>query len=390
MAGLSLTALLATHGVDVTCVDRDAPPTQLQDSYDGRTTAISYGSQKVLAAAGVWDDLLPHACPIETIKILDGDSPVLLEFDHTEVGNNPFGWIIENRLIRATLFERIQQLKSATHIAPAQITGVDANDAQAVVHTTAGDIHGRLIVGADGRGSFIRQQMGIDDRSWSYKQRAIVCNVEHDNPHNNVAVEHFRPEGPFAILPLPGNRSSVVWTEHGPERMSAVHHDERTFNAGLSARFPDAYGNVRLAGKRFSYPLSLIHAHTYISTRMALVADAAHGIHPIAGQGLNLGFRDIASLCDLIVKADQNGADPGSENLLNTYQRERRTDNMAMAGTTDILTRLFSNNIPPVSFARKMGLRMVSRFKPAKNFFMKQAMGAAGILPDLIRDKEAA
>lgn len=391
LAGLSLTALLAGRGVRTLCLDAETVEKQLSTAFDGRTTAVSWGSSQILGAAGVWDSMRPEGCAIDTIHILDGDSPVLLTFDKEEAGGESFGWIFENRSMRKKLLENVLSLKDATHIAPARAADFSCDEKGAAVHLSDGRAFtARLIVGADGRQSFAREKMGIGARSWSYNQRALTFIAAHEHPHDHIAVEHFRSSGPFAILPMAdaedgAHRSSVVWTEHGPGKKSAIHFDEDTFNTALQTRFPERYGRVRLAGQRFSYPLGLIHAHDYIAPRMALVADAAHGIHPIAGQGLNLGFRDIAALAALVMDA----SDPGAPELLEAYQRARRIDNMAMAGTTDFLTRLFSNDIAPVSAARKLGLRAVARIPAAKRFFMKQAMGASGLLPGLMRDRAA-
>lgn len=391
LAGLSLTALLAGRGVRTLCLDAESMENQLSTTFDGRTTAVSWGSGRILGAAGVWETMKPAGCAIDTIHILDGDSPVLLAFDKGEAGGESFGWIFENRFMRSKLLEKVLSLETATHLAPARAADFSCDEKSASVHLADGrTFTARLIVGADGRQSFTREKMGIGARSWSYKQRAMTFVAAHEHPHGHIAVEHFRSSGPFAILPMADaedgtHRSSVVWTEHGPEEKSAIHFDEDTFNAALQTRFPERYGRVRLAGKRFSYPLGLVHAHNYIAPRMALVADAAHGIHPIAGQGLNLGFRDIATLAELMADA----SDPGTPELLEQYQRARRIDNMAMAGTTDALTRLFSNDIAPISAARKLGLRAVARIPAAKRFFMKQAMGASGLLPGLMRDRAA-
>lgn len=396
LAGLSLAALLAKNGVRVLCLDAEPAEKQLSAAFDGRTTAVSWGSQKVLAAAGAWNSMADEACPIDTIEILDGSSPVLLTFDKSEAGGESFGWIMENRFMRAKLLEKVLSLKTAAHMAPARAADFHCDEKTAtVILEDSRAFSAPLIVGADGRQSFTREKMGIGARQWSYGQRAMTFIVAHENPHNNVAVEHFHASGPFAVLPMTdapdgSHRSSVVWTEHGPESRSAMRFDEESFNAGLAARFPARYGSVKLAGKRFSYPLGLIHAHNYIAPRMALVADAAHGIHPIAGQGLNLGYRDIAVLAGLVSESVNHGDDPGADKLLRSYQKRRRADNMAMAGTTDFLTRLFSNSIPPVAAARKIGLRAVARLPSAKRFFMKQAMGSAGILPSLMREKNAA
>jgi len=393
LAGLTMTSLLAQSGVKVLCVDRETPATMTGETFDGRTTAISYGSRKVLEQAGVWERIAGDACPIRTIQILDGDSPVLLEFNSEEVGGRIFGWIAENRLIRSALFDTAAAYKNARHLAPAMVKDFSVDEKSAQVHLADGSVYSaKLVIGADGRNSFTREWMGIGARAWSYRQRAVVCTVIHENQHDEIAIENFRPEGPFAILPMTndaeGNhRSSVVWTEHGPERRSAIHYAQDVFDAALTERFPDSYGAVRQTGRRFSYPLGLIHAHQYIAPRMALVAEAAHGIHPIAGQGLNMGLRDIAALAELV---SQSSDDPGAPEVLERYQRARRADNMAMAGATDTLNKLFSNDIAPVRLTRRAGLRMVARMPFAKQFFMRQAMGAAGILPAMIKDREAA
>lgn len=393
LAGLTMTALLASNGVDVVCIDREAPPTTLTENFDGRTTAISWESRKVLEAAGVWPGLNDTACPIRSIHILDGDSPLLLHFDSMEVGGRTFGWIAENLALRQALYKRVAALRNAQHIAPAIVSDFTLHDTHVTVHLQDGrHIEGALVIGADGRQSFTRSWMGIGTRAWPYNQRAVICTVEHEFPHHNTAVEHFRPGGPFATLPMDDSkdgvpRSSVVWTEHGSLKESALHWDQQSFDAGLTARFPVAYGRVRQIAKRHAYPLGLVHAHSYIAPRMALIAEAAHGIHPIAGQGLNMGLRDIAEIGDLIVAALKDGEDPGDNILLTAYQQKRRLDNIGMAGATDGLTRLFSNDIMPMRVMRRMGLRAVARLPFAKNFFMSQAMGAAGLLPALIRDE---
>jgi len=381
LAGLSLTALLADRGVRVLCLDRDPPPVQMAENFDVRTTAISFGSREILKKAGIWDALEDGACAIDVIHILDGGGPVRLVFDKVEAGNKSFGWIVENRDLRAAMLARVKKLDKATHIAPAAIADVSADQDVASVTLEDGTVYqGRLIVGADGRESLVRERAGITTRGWSYEQRAIVGIIAHEHPHENSAVEDFRESGPFAILPMADakdgtHRSSLVWTEHGPKKDSALNYDDESFNIALQARFPERYGAVRLTGRKFAYPLSLTHAHKYTAQRIALVADAAHAIHPIAGQGLNLGFRDVALLADLIENTD----DPGAPEVLQKYERGRRVDNMAMAGATDGLNRLFSNDSTILRGLRRAGLGAVARMPAARKFFMKQAMGLAKI-----------
>jgi 2-octaprenyl-6-methoxyphenol hydroxylase len=393
LAGLSLTALLATYDVNVICIDRDAPQTQQKTAYDGRTTAVSFGSRKILKAAGVWNDIAPQTCPINTIHISDGDSPVLLEFSNEEVEGEAFGWIAENSFLRQKIYQRVMALPTATHIAPATVKDFKVHENHAEVILEDDQIlSAPLVIGADGRNSFTRDFMGIDTRGWQYKQSAIVCCVTHEHPHDHVALENFRPEGPLAVLPMRddenGNhRSSLVWTEHSDAAQSFLNVSEDIFNTALNARFPSHYGQVALSGKRFSYPLGMIHAHEYTAPRMALIAEAAHGMHPIAGQGLNMGFRDVAAIADLIITARKNNEDTGSPALLAEYQRQRRFDNTAMVAATDTLNKLFSNKTPGIRGVRKAGLHAVARLPFAKQFFMKQAMGASSLLADFIDDE---
>ncbi len=376
-----MACLLGQRGMKVICVDGADPKIK---SPDLRTTAISSGSRKILERAGIWDKI-KDKCPIDDIRILDGASPVLLQFTSDEVEGRSFGWIVDNHDLKSAMIERLAEIKCAIHKAPAAATSFDANDEGACVTMASGEeLHAKILIGADGRKSALRTWMVergyIETRNWNYRQNAVICMVAHEHPHDNVAVEHFMPAGPFAILPFTDDesgthRSAVVFTEHRSGRESWMGLSDAEFEAALAARFPENYGWVKLASKRASYPLGLIHASRYYAPRIALVADAAHGIHPIAGQGLNLGFRDLSALDDILGKAYESGADIGEIRFLEEYDRTRRPDNMAMVAMTDGLNRAFSNNISSVRVLRKIGLRAVSRLKPAKRFFMTQAMG---------------
>lgn len=377
-SGLTLSCLLGQQGLRVICLDQAAPKKSSEN--DLRTTAISYGSRKILEQAGIWS-LIAEACPIDDIRILDGRSPLLLNFTSEEAGGKSFGWIVENTYLRSALMKRIGALETAHYEAPIRATDFRVEDDYAACILEDGhEIKARLLAGADGRGSFMRGWMGVDTHAWGYRQQAIVCTVAHEHPHNQAAVEHFWPSGPFAILPMSDDqngrhRSSVVFTEHGPRSRSLMTLTDNTFEAALAERFPESYGDIKLISKRAAYPLGLIHATRYTAPRMALIADAAHGIHPIAGQGLNLGFRDIAALSELIGQAHEAGGDIGGQDILDRYERARRIDNMSMIAFTDGLNRLFGNDILPVRALRRAGLRAVAHFPPAKRFFMKRAMG---------------
>lgn len=374
LSGMTMACVLGHAGMRVAVIEA-APPVAKQ-SRDLRTTAISYGSRAVLERAGVWGALEAGACPIEDIRILDGDSPVLLDFLSEDVGGKAFGWIVENYDLRAALARQAEALPAVDVFYKARIKTV-----RPVVELASGEtIEAQLLIGADGRRSFVREALDIPVRGWDYGQRAVICTLGHKNPHHNKAIEHFWPQGPFAVLPMADDaegkhRSSLVFTEHGPKQKSLMTMSDETFLAAVAARLPEDYGAVRVIGQRACYPLALTHATRYIADRAVLIADAAHGIHPIAGQGLNLGFRDIDLLATLLIEAYDAGGDLGDTALLERYERQRRVDNTAMVAVTDGLVRLFSTGFGPVSLLRRAGLKAVSRLPPAKRFFMKQAMG---------------
>jgi 2-octaprenyl-6-methoxyphenol hydroxylase len=389
IAGTTFAAILGGARLKVALIERQAPSLLTGSAYDGRTTAITYGSRKVLEAAGLWADLAPHACPINDIRVADGASPLFLHFDSREVGDDPLGSIVENRLIRQSLFRRIGEIPTVTQIAPATVAGLDTAGSLARLTLEDGrKIAADLVIGADGRESFIRGAAGIGTIGWAYKQQAIVTIMGHELSHENVAVENFLPAGPFAILPMTDapdgtHRSSIVWTDYIDAVPLYLKLDKPDFEAELQVRAGEWLGLVWEIGPRFTYPLGLRHAKRYIAPRVALIADAAHVIHPIAGQGLNLGMRDIALLSELLVDRRRTGLDLGDPELLKCYEDARRMDNIAFSATTDILDRLFSNDIPPIRLARRVGLGAVNRVPALRHFFMRRAMGAAGALSRL-------
>lgn len=380
MAGLTLASVVAHQNptLQVTVIDKDVPKEQLSEKFDGRTTAISYASSLVLKDAGIWDDIVTQGQSITAIDVQDNHSPFILNFNAEDVGDQPFGWIFENQLIRFHLQQQVRSLGNITYLAPATVAEIDSTPEQASV--TLDDetiIQGKLIVGADGRFSAVREWADIDLVEIDYKQKATVCLVTHEKPHNGLAVERFMSDGPFAVLPFTddkkGNhRSALVWTEHGKDMRNFNTVSEEVFNLELQRRFDDRYGAVELAGYRAQYPLKLYHAADLIGVRMALVGDAGHAIHPIAGQGLNLGMQDIAVLAELI---KEGGDDIGSPKLLQKYQQSRRFDIFAMVAATDVLNRLFSNNVLPIRALRNIGLGAVNRVPRLKKFFMRTAMG---------------
>jgi 2-octaprenyl-6-methoxyphenol hydroxylase len=404
-AGLSgsLLALAAGEaGLATALIDRLPLKSFTDAGFDGRTTAIAYTSQRLYAALGVWRDVTDQAEPILDIRISDAGhdgrpSGLFLHFDHREAALEedaeppPMGWIVENRFLRAALLRRLAACAAVELIAPDEVveTRRDADRAELVLKSGR-TLAARLIASAEGRFGAMREEAGIGARAWSYDQIAIVLVAQHERPHRGVAQEKFLPGGPFAILPMRDgptgeHRSSIVWTERASIARRLLELDAPRFQAEFARRFGSHLGRVELAGPRWWYPLGLVHAERYIDTRLVLVGDAAHGIHPIAGQGYNLGVRDIAALVEVLVETKRLGLDIGTPDTLERYARWRRADNLAMVGATDLLNRLFSNDIAPLRLIRDVGLAAVHRTPPLRRFFARHAMGLVGDLPKLIR-----
>ncbi len=389
MVGLTLGIALAKGGLAVAVVDPVTSADALGTAFDGRVSALSFASVRMFKALGIWEHMAPQAQPIDDIlvtdaKLGDAPSPFSLHFDHRELGS-PLGVIAENRHIRAALFATADGVSGLQFIAPAALTAVavDANGADARL-ADGTNLRARLAVAADGRDSPIRTSMGIGVVSWSYPQSGIVATVHHERPHNGVAYEHFLPSGPFAILPLTGNRASLVWTERADLAPAMMKLPKEEFDAEIARRFGDHLGKTLSEELRWSYPLRFHLARSYVKPRFALAGDAAHGIHPIAGQGLNLGLKDAAALTDVVLDAAALGLDIGSVDVLARYERWRRFDSMTMAVAMDGLNRLFSNDIAPLRVLRDMGMGIVDRIGPMRRFFMRHAGGDVGRLPRLM------
>lgn len=386
MVGMALARALGMSGLKVGVIDRQAPAAAVLPHFDGRVTAIAFGPGGLLRQIGVFDRIAAAAEPIREIRVVDGDSPLLLHFDHREVGNAPFGHIVENRHLRLALQQAVAATPAVTLMAPASIRAMARGPAGITLDLAGGErLRARLVVGADGRQSWVRRQGRIGATEWTYHHAAIVCTVTHERPHRGVAVERFLPAGPFAILPMTGNRSSLVWTERPALAPALVALADAAFAAEVAWRFGDYLGAVAPIGGRWTYPLALTHATAYVAERLALIGDAAHAIHPIAGQGFNLGLRDAAALAEILVDGHRLGLDPGAAHGLARYQRWRRADALLMIAATDGLNRLFTVDAAPVRLARQAGLALVNRLPPLKRLFMRHAMGLAGDLPRTLR-----
>lgn len=386
LVGGPLAVVLADAGLRVLVADAEKSATAVAPTFDGRASALGLAQQRVLAAAGLWPAIAPLAAPILEVRVADGASPLFLHYDHRQLGDEPLGWIVENRAIRQAVLQRLNDHPRALLLAPVHPLGIerDANGVKARL-SDGSQVRAALVVAADGRASPTRKAAGIGVTSWGYGQSALVCTVAHEIPHGNIAQEHFLPSGPFAILPLPGNRSSVVWTEQTKLVPSLMNLKDGAFLTELSHRFGDFLGKISLEGPRFAYPLSLQFADSYRTQRLVLVGDAAHGMHPVAGQGMNMGLRDVAALAERLVEAKRLGLDIGGADILERYARWRRFDNLLMLMVTDGLVRLFSNNLAPLRLARDIGLASVNRLPGVKRLFMRHAMGLVGELPRLMR-----
>ena len=382
--GATLACRLGAAGVPVAIIDRAALPPMEHPDFDGRAYAVASGNRRLLEAAGVWVHLPLPSGPIDGIRVSDGRlgrpaSPLFLHFDHQEVGE-PFGWMTEARSLRVALNATLHATPAIRVIAPAEATVTRTEDGAVIRASDGRIVRARLVVAAEGRHSPLRRQAGIAVTRLRYGQSGLVCAVAHPVPHNNHALEHFLPGGPFAQLPMAGTEgaphlSAIVWSERDTLARRLVALPDADFVREVQRRLGPHLGTVRLVGRRWLYELGALHAHRYVATRLALIGDAAHGIHPIAGQGLNLGFRDVASLAGLVIAAHAGGGDVGDPALLRRYQAARRPANLAMLAATDVLDRLFSNDNPALRLARDLGIAGVHRMPRLRRAFMRAAMG---------------
>ncbi len=386
MVGLTLACALGEAGFEVVLIDRNDPAAARAATFDGRASAIAPASQRALAAIGVWPAMAPDAQPILEIRVSDGPSLLHLHYHHRELGEGPLGHMVENHVIRRALYAAVAGVETLRLRAPRTVERMEGGGGRARIYLDDGStVSASLVVAADGRNSALRRGAGIRAVEWRYPQAGIVCTVAHERDHGGAAQERFLPAGPFAILPLRGRRSSLVWTERAELAPAIMALQKARFEDEMRQRFGDHLGAVRLLGPRWCHPLSFLHAESYVAKRLVLVGDAAHCMHPLAGQGLNMGLRDVAALAEVLVDGRRLGLDVGAEQMLVRYQRWRRFDNLVLLAATDSLNRLFSNDIPPLKLARDLGLAAVNRVPPLKRLLMRHAGGTLGKRPRLLQ-----
>ncbi len=398
MAGATLALALKSAGLEPILIDPVVFDDQVAPTFDGRASAIAFASFRQWRTLGLAAEIEPYAQRIEQILVTDGFSPgaaarkpssFYLRFDSAEIAGRtegePLGYMLENRRARAALAAGVARAKIRIE-APARVAAVEFDTRSAQVRLEDGRVlTAPLVIGAEGRGSVVRRALGVNAIGWDYPQTGVVATVRLARGHEGVAHEYFLPGGPFAILPLTEDRASLVWTESRPKAEALKAASREAFHAHLQRRFGEFLGDATLDGAVFTYPLSLQLAERLYGPRAALLGDAAHGIHPIAGQGLNLGLKGAAALAEVLVEAARLGEDIGSEMVLERYARWRNFDNVMLAAATDVFTRLFSNDNPVLRLARGVGMAAVNRIGPARRFFMEDAGGAAGDLPRLLR-----
>ena len=391
-AGLALACALADalgEGARIAVADR--APLGATSSGDARAFALAAGSKRMLSTLGVWPAIAEHAQPVTAIDITDSSledafRPVLVSYDNTVDGGEPATYIVEHGRLHEALLAALGRRSSVVLLGNAPAEGFAADEHGVTAHFSGrAPLRAALLVAADGGKSHLRGAAGIGIVRWSYPQTGIVSIVRHEKPHQGRAVQHFLPGGPFAILPMTGNRSCITWTEEADRARAILALDEAGFLAEIETRFDYRLGAVELAGPRGSWPLDMHLARAMVANRFALVGDAAHGVHPIAGQGLNLGLRDVAALCEVIADAARLGLDIGSPATLERYERWRRLDSALSAATFDALNRLFSNDSTVLRTARDFGLGLVERMPALKQLFVAEAAGLTGEVPKLLR-----
>jgi 2-octaprenyl-6-methoxyphenol hydroxylase len=389
--GPALALAAARAGLSSTVIDALPEPTRKNAAFDGRAYALALASVRLLQNLGIWHRVAENAQPMLEIKVSDGragegPSPFFLHFDHAEIEEGPMGHMLEDRYLRRALIEAMAEQPLITQVSNDTVTAQESHATGVSVTLASGKtLTGRLLIGADGRASGTAARAGIRRTGWGYGQTALVAAIEHELPHHGIAHQFFMPPGPLAILPLPGNVSSIVWSETDATAARFAALPDADFMEVLRPRFGDFLGAITLRGARYTYPLSLTVANSFVADRLALIGDAAHGMHPIAGQGLNAGLRDVAALAQVMTEAARRGEDIAAPDVLARYQQWRRFDTATLALATDLTNRLFSNDNPLLRAARDLGMGALGHMPRLRRGFIREAAGLTGDLPELMK-----
>ena len=389
--GPALALALAQGGFRVTVVDARPARARAEAGFDGRAYALAIASVRLLTAIGVWSKVADKAQPMHQIKASDGRAgegaaPFFLHFDAADIEEGPMGHMLEDRHLYAAFLDAMAAMPGITLLSGETVQAQEVDPSGVTVTLASGRrLTAGLLVGCDGRGSGVAARAGIKRIGWGYGQTALVTAIRHERDHEGIAHQFFMPSGPLAILPLKGgHHSSIVWSETDANAALIQALPDADYLEALRPRFGDFLGEIALAGDRFTYPLSLSLAERFIAPRVALVGDAAHGVHPIAGQGLNLGLRDVAALAEVLILARRRGEEPGSPTALEEYQRWRRFDSTALALGMDTVNRLFSSDNPLLRLGRDLGMCVVNALPGLRRGFIRQAAGLTGELPKLL------
>ena len=381
--GLTLASALKDSGLSIVLIE--AKPYSVA-AMKGQAYAVHMSSKRIFTGIGVWDKILPQIETFRQVCLSDADYPGVVEFQPADLGTDVLGYVAEHQALLTPLQEFMQNCPNVKYLCPAEVVQTQYQpDGVEISLKAEGDrtIRTKLLVAADGARSRIRQSAGITTQGWQYWQSCIVAFVKPEKPHNNVAYERFWSSGPFAILPLPGNRCRIVWTAPHEEAKALVALDDEQFLTELRRRYGDRMGKLELDGDRFVFPVQLMQSDRYVLPRLALVGDAAHCCHPVGGQGLNMGIRDAAALAQVVQSAYNQGEDIGNLQVLKRYERWRKQENLTILGFTDLLDRMFSNNFLPVVIVRRLGLLMLKQIHPIKKYALQLMTGLRGRLPEL-------
>ncbi|GAB1543893.1 FAD-dependent hydroxylase [Scytonema sp. NUACC21] len=384
IVGLTLASALKDSGLSVLLIEAKV---ESAAAAKGQAYAVHMLSALIYQGIGIWDKILPNIEIYRCVRLSDADYPTVVEFETGDIGTKDLGYVAEHQALLYPLQEFVKDCPNVTYLCPAEVMDIQyQQDIATVDIKVAGElrtVRSKLVVAADGSRSRIRQAAGITTKGWKYWQSCIVAFVKPEKPHNNTAYEKFWYSGPFAILPLPGNRCRIVWTAPHEEAKALCALDDEQFLAALQKRYGNQMGKLELLGDRFIFQVQLMQSDRYVLHRLALVGDAAHNCHPVGGQGLNLGIRDVAALAQVLQEAHAKGEDIGDIQILKRYERWRKRENLTILGFTDLLDRVFSNDILPIVIVRRMGLWVMQRVPLLKKFALKLMIGLKGRVPKL-------